>query len=125
MPYGPLNNLDDLGPQGRRTYFRVCRSTRAAANLFECWQVLSRKLGQNRKIITTSHFLPPRIGGHRLPRYRNSFLRSGLMCADPDVTGEERTDPRDRGKPLAGKSTLNRLELTPAAMSFGPRPGVR
>ena len=31
-----------------------------------------------------------------------------------DVTGQERTDPRDRGKPLAGKSTLNRLELTPA-----------
>src|SRR5262249_5629302 len=29
-----------------------------------------------------------------------------------DVTGEERVDPRDRGKPLAGKSTLNRLELT-------------
>ncbi|MCE9527384.1 MAG: IS1380 family transposase [Planctomycetales bacterium] len=31
-----------------------------------------------------------------------------------DVTGQERSDPRDRGKPLAGKSTLNRLELTPA-----------
>ena len=31
-----------------------------------------------------------------------------------DVTGEKRLDPRDRGKPLAGKSTLNRLELTPA-----------
>ena len=31
-----------------------------------------------------------------------------------DVTGQERIDPRDRGKPLAGKSTLNRLELTPA-----------
>jgi hypothetical protein len=31
-----------------------------------------------------------------------------------DVTGAERLDPRDRGKPLAGKSTLNRLELTPA-----------
>jgi hypothetical protein len=31
-----------------------------------------------------------------------------------DVTGAERVDPRDRGKPLAGKSTLNRLELTPA-----------
>ena len=30
-----------------------------------------------------------------------------------DVTGEDRLDPRDRGKPLAGKSTLNRLELTP------------
>ena len=31
-----------------------------------------------------------------------------------DVTGQERVDPRDRGKPLAGKSTLNRWELTPA-----------
>lgn len=31
-----------------------------------------------------------------------------------DVTGQERSDQRDRGKPLAGKSTLNRLELTPA-----------
>ena len=31
-----------------------------------------------------------------------------------DVTGQERADARDRGKPLAGKSTLNRLELTPA-----------
>jgi hypothetical protein len=36
-----------------------------------------------------------------------------------DVTGAERIDPRDRGKPLAGKSTLNRLELTPV------RAGVR
>jgi Transposase DDE domain group 1 len=31
-----------------------------------------------------------------------------------DVTGQERVDSRDRGQPLAGKSTLNRLELTPA-----------
>jgi hypothetical protein len=31
-----------------------------------------------------------------------------------DVTGEQRLELRDRGKPLAGKSTLNRLELTPA-----------
>jgi len=31
-----------------------------------------------------------------------------------DVTGEERANLRDRGQPLAGKSTLNRLELTPA-----------
>jgi len=30
-----------------------------------------------------------------------------------DVTGEQRQELRDRGKPLAGKSTLNRLELTP------------
>lgn len=31
-----------------------------------------------------------------------------------DVTGERRLERRDTGKPLAGKSTLNRLELTPA-----------
>jgi hypothetical protein len=31
-----------------------------------------------------------------------------------DVTGQDRLAPRDRGKPLAGKSTLNRWELTPA-----------
>jgi hypothetical protein len=36
------------------------------------------------------------------------------LVGKQDVTGEERCDPRDRGKPLAGKSTLNRLELTPA-----------
>jgi hypothetical protein len=30
-----------------------------------------------------------------------------------DPLGQERVDPRDRGKALAGKSTLNRLELTP------------
>lgn len=38
-----------------------------------------------------------------------------------DVTGAERVDPRDRGKPLAGKSTLNRLELTPARASVKSR----
>jgi hypothetical protein len=31
-----------------------------------------------------------------------------------DPTGRSRVFERDRGKPLAGKSTLNRLELTPA-----------
>ncbi len=30
------------------------------------------------------------------------------------MTGEQRLEARDRGKALAGKSTLNRLELTPA-----------
>ena len=34
-----------------------------------------------------------------------------------DPTGQDRSDPRDRGCPLAGKSTLNRLELTPARAS--------
>jgi hypothetical protein len=37
-----------------------------------------------------------------------------LLAGRADVTGADRLDPRDRGKPLAGKSTLNRLELTPA-----------
>jgi hypothetical protein len=37
-----------------------------------------------------------------------------LLCGRQDVTGADRLDPRDQGKPLAGKSTLNRLELTPA-----------
>ena len=38
-----------------------------------------------------------------------------------DVTGAERLDRRDQGKPLAGKSTLNRLELTPARASIKSR----
>ena len=32
---------------------------------------------------------------------------------DDDPTGRGRRRKRDRGKALAGKSTLNRLELTP------------
>jgi len=35
-----------------------------------------------------------------------------LIVGRQDVTGQDRTD-KDRGKPLAGKSTLNRLQLTP------------
>jgi hypothetical protein len=35
------------------------------------------------------------------------------LVGKEDLTGEDRRDERDRGKPLAGKSTLNRLELTP------------
>src|SRR5689334_7777692 len=38
-----------------------------------------------------------------------------------DVTGEERLSRRDRGQLLAGKSTLNRLELTPARASTKSR----
>jgi hypothetical protein len=33
------------------------------------------------------------------------------MCGRADVLGEDRHLPQDKGKPLAGKSTLNRLEL--------------
>lgn len=36
-----------------------------------------------------------------------------LLAGRKDVTGENRRDPQDRGQPLAGKSTLNRMELTP------------
>ena len=36
-----------------------------------------------------------------------------LLCDRDDLTGEFRRVESDRGQPLAGKSTLNRLELTP------------
>jgi hypothetical protein len=37
-----------------------------------------------------------------------------LLSGKRDVAGEQRRRPQDRGKAGAGKSTLNRLELTPA-----------
>jgi hypothetical protein len=37
-----------------------------------------------------------------------------VMVGKRDPKGEQRREPRDRGKALAGKSTLNRLELTRA-----------
>jgi hypothetical protein len=37
-----------------------------------------------------------------------------VLVGKTDPTGQDRRCPRDRGKSLAGKSTLNRLELTPA-----------
>jgi hypothetical protein len=36
-----------------------------------------------------------------------------LLCDKDDVTGADRLRKQDKGKALAGKSTLNRLELTP------------
>ena len=39
-----------------------------------------------------------------------------VLAEKPDPTGESRMRGRDRGKALAGKSTLNRLELTPAVV---------
>ena len=36
-----------------------------------------------------------------------------LLAGREDITGQNRADERSRGVPLAGKSTLNRLELTP------------
>jgi hypothetical protein len=44
-----------------------------------------------------------------------------LLVGRRDPTGENRDNPRDRGKPLAGKSTLNRLELTPPGASADSR----
>ena len=44
-----------------------------------------------------------------------------VLVGKEDPTGQERVDPRDRGKPLAGKSTLNRLELTPVGADAGHR----
>src|SRR5262249_40142803 len=38
-----------------------------------------------------------------------------------DPTGQDRRDPADRGKALAGKSTLNRLELTAVRASAASR----
>ncbi len=40
----------------------------------------------------------------------------GVLAEKADPTGEGRARRRDRGKALAGKSTLNRLELTAAAV---------
>ena len=39
-----------------------------------------------------------------------------VLAGKPDPTGESRARRRDRGKALAGKSTLNRLELTAAVV---------
>jgi Transposase DDE domain group 1 len=46
-------------------------------------------------------------------RLRFDPLLAALVGKD-DPLGQSRARPEDRGKPLAGKSTLNRLELTPA-----------
>jgi DDE family transposase len=45
-------------------------------------------------------------------RLRHDALMA-VVVGVTDLLGEKRTRPADRGKPLAGKSTLNRLELTP------------
>jgi Transposase DDE domain group 1 len=39
-----------------------------------------------------------------------------VLAEKPDPRGENRARQRDRGKALAGKSTLNRLELTAAVV---------
>jgi len=43
------------------------------------------------------------------------------LVGKKDPTGQDRPRQRDRGKALAGKSTLNRLELTPAGASEDSR----
>jgi hypothetical protein len=43
-----------------------------------------------------------------------------LLCGKKDLVGDTRRNARDRGKALAGKSTLNRLET--AGSRFGQRP---
>lgn len=43
------------------------------------------------------------------------------VVGKPDPTGADRLRATDRGNPLAGKSTLNRLELTPADASAARR----
>lgn len=44
-----------------------------------------------------------------------------LLAGRADLTGQDRRDAQDRGKPLAGKSTLNRLELTPVGADAARR----
>ncbi len=50
---------------------------------------------------------------------RDPLLATVVGKGDP--TGKTRQRKRDRGKPLAGKSTLNRLELTPVGADKGSR----
>ncbi len=44
-----------------------------------------------------------------------------VLVGKDDPEGRDRLRPCDRGKPLAGKSTLNRLELTPSGASAASR----
>ena len=44
-----------------------------------------------------------------------------VLVDKQDAEGHDRLHPRDRGKALAGKSTLNRLELTPVGADEGSR----
>jgi hypothetical protein len=44
-----------------------------------------------------------------------------VLVDKKDPQGEQRVRPRDRGKALAGKSTLNRLELTPVRANTDSR----
>jgi hypothetical protein len=44
-----------------------------------------------------------------------------LLCGKEDLEGNDRRHVRDRGKALAGKSTLNRLETAGSFLSKRPR----
>ena len=44
-----------------------------------------------------------------------------VLVGKTDLLGDDRLQARDRGKPLAGKSTLNRLELTPVGADADSR----
>jgi hypothetical protein len=44
-----------------------------------------------------------------------------VLVGKDDPLGKDRLDPADRGKPLAGKSTLNRLELSPVGADADSR----
>jgi hypothetical protein len=44
-----------------------------------------------------------------------------VLVGKADPTGQDRCNPGDRGKALAGKSTLNRLELTPVGANAKSR----
>ena len=46
----------------------------------------------------------------------DELRRDPVLADKPDPTGESRARKRDQGKALAGKSTLNRLELTKATV---------
>jgi Transposase DDE domain group 1 len=48
-------------------------------------------------------------------------LVMGVLCEKSDPSGSDRVRERDRGKAIAGKSTLNRLELTPAGANENSR----
>ena len=41
-----------------------------------------------------------------------------LACGKRDVEGKQRVREQDRGRPLAGHSTLDRIELTPQAVNW-------
>jgi len=47
-----------------------------------------------------------------------------LPCGKQDLEGKARRNVRDRGKPLAGKSTLNRLETAGSLLSGSKRPAA-